>query len=336
MKYTPGDKVLLLHSGEEGTVIEILDKEMVMVEVDGIQFPVYEDQIDFPYFQRFTEQRKEKKKPESTYVDDIRKEKMSPTLADLDVRLLLVPFFDPDIYDDEVITKFKIYLGNYKNENYRFRYHVNCKGKMEFEISSELPAQNNFYLHDLMMEELSDVSAFEFRFSLLKTQKTISQFADIRIKKNAKQIMNKIEDMKMNNEPSFYFTLFETYPDKKEEMIPDYNGPSNQLMKIHNGTTHEEPVRTVIDLHIDKLTDNWKSMSNFEMLTLQLSTFEKYYDQALLHRQTKLIVIHGVGKGKLRDEIHLLLQHRHEVKSYVNEYHPLFGYGATEIYFQFD
>jgi len=36
----------------------------------------------------------------------------------------------------------------------------------------------------------------------------------------------------------------------------------------------------------------------------------------------------------LRDEIHDMLRLKKEVKSFVNQYHPSFGYGATEIYFK--
>jgi dsDNA-specific endonuclease/ATPase MutS2 len=46
-------------------------------------------------------------------------------------------------------------------------------------------------------------------------------------------------------------------------------------------------------------------------------------------------VIHGVGSGRLRDEIHDLLRLKREVKSFVNQYHPSYGYGATEIYLQY-
>jgi len=42
-----------------------------------------------------------------------------------------------------------------------------------------------------------------------------------------------------------------------------------------------------------------------------------------------------VGTGKLRDEIHERLHNRKEVRYYVNQYHPDFGFGATEIYFQY-
>jgi hypothetical protein len=96
-----------------------------------------------------------------------------------------------------------------------------------------------------------------------------------------------------------------------------------------------EPARTVVDLHIEKLTDSWKQFSNFEMLTLQLKTFEKYYDLAIAHRQPVLTIIHGVGTGKLKDEIHESLRLKREVKSFVNQYNPQYGYGATEIYFQY-
>mgnify|MGYP000200317558 CR=1 FL=1 len=54
MKYQVGDEILVLHSNEEGHIIEIMNNEMVMIEVRGVKFPAYMDQIDFPYFKMFT------------------------------------------------------------------------------------------------------------------------------------------------------------------------------------------------------------------------------------------------------------------------------------------
>jgi dsDNA-specific endonuclease/ATPase MutS2 len=48
-----------------------------------------------------------------------------------------------------------------------------------------------------------------------------------------------------------------------------------------------------------------------------------------------IAIIHGVGTGKLKDEVHESLRLKKEVKSFVNQYNPLYGYGATEIYFQY-
>ena len=74
-------------------------------------------------------------------------------------------------------------------------------------------------------------------------------------------------------------------------------------------------------------------MSNFEILTMQLSEFQKWYELAVAHRQPSLVIIHGVGTGKLRDEIHEILKTKREVKTFINQYDPRFGYGATEIFF---
>jgi hypothetical protein len=59
MKFETGDKVTVLLTSEDGTVVEIINDKMVMVEVKGVRFPAYTDQLDFPYFKMFTEKRKE-------------------------------------------------------------------------------------------------------------------------------------------------------------------------------------------------------------------------------------------------------------------------------------
>ena len=76
MKFQVGDKVLLLHSNEEGEVVGIINKKMVTVDVGGVEFPVYTDQIDFPYFKRFTEKKAPPPK-QKKYVDDVKKEKVN-------------------------------------------------------------------------------------------------------------------------------------------------------------------------------------------------------------------------------------------------------------------
>jgi dsDNA-specific endonuclease/ATPase MutS2 len=47
----------------------------------------------------------------------------------------------------------------------------------------------------------------------------------------------------------------------------------------------------------------------------------------------RIFVIHGVGEGKLRDVISTQLMQMTEVKSFKNEFHPRYGFGATEVIF---
>jgi len=150
-------------------------------------------------------------------------------------------------------------------------------------------------------------------------------------------MFQKIEEIKEKNLPSISYPLFTNYPDKAEEDKFELNSLAAKGFKVYDASKVRQnlpPARSIVDLHIEKLSDNWKNMSNFEMLTLQLHEFEKWYDLAVAHHQPELIVIHGIGAGKLKDEIHDILKTKKEVKTFINQYDPRFGYGATEIYFQ--
>ena len=89
-----------------------------------------------------------------------------------------------------------------------------------------------------------------------------------------------------------------------------------------------------LDLHIEKLTDKHSSMNNGQKLKLQLDTFQRFLEDAIIIGIDRVFVIHGIGKGKLKNEIAAILFQHPEVKTFVNEFHPRYGFGATEIIFK--
>jgi hypothetical protein len=336
MKYAPGDRVLILHSKEEAEVVEIINEKMVLVDVNGIRFPVYIDQIDFPYFHNFSSKKIVAPKKEKVYVDNLKKEEVSKKYdVHSGVWISFLPVFDKNIFDDDVVEKIKIYLINQTADAFNFLYQIKFKGSPDFHLNNTVLPFNEFYLHDIPFEEMNDSPKFEFDFSLLNPDKKKVSHFETTFKIKAKQLFQKIEEMKLKNEPTFSFILFEDYPDKIEEVIPEYNNFQGKLYQISNGVQKLEPARSVVDLHIEKLTDNWEGLSNFEILTIQLRNFEKYYQLAVVHRQPNLIVIHGIGTGKLRNEIHEILKTKKEVRTFANQYHHDFGFGATEIFLQY-
>ena len=338
MKFQVGDKVILLHSNEEGEVIDIINSKMVMVNVEGTKFPVYVDQIDFPYFKWFTQKKVESPRPKK-YIEDIKKEKDSPKpKLNNGIWLSFLPVFDKDVFDDDIVEKFRLYLVNQTNDAFNFIYRLRYMGDPEFELKNEIGPQGDFYLNDLPFEKLNDGPKFEFEFSLSRPDKSRSDYFETNFKPRARQIFRKIEELKLKQEASFSYQLFDEYPAKVKEEKIDIGKLAASGYKIYEAAAGNDgpPPPTVIDLHIEKLTDNWQKMNNLQKLELQLSSFEKYYDQTVLHRQPMMIVVHGVGSGKLRNEIHDILRMKKEVKSFVNQYHPAFGYGATEIYLQYD
>jgi len=69
-----------------------------------------------------------------------------------------------------------------------------------------------------------------------------------------------------------------------------------------------------IDLHIEKLLENSSHLSAHEKFLFQLDTFKKFTNKMLTERQSKFVVIHGAGEGKLKSEIQSLLQSRKRFK----------------------
>lgn len=336
MKYQLGDTVLLLHSQEEGEIVEIINKEMVMVEVKGIRFPVYLDQVDFPYFKRFSEKKNVPTKKEKVYIDHLKKEENAiKNNVHSGVWISFLPEFNKDIFEDDVVEKIKIYLQNQTADAYNFNYQIKFKGLPDFHLNNSILPFKEFYLHDIPFEEMNDAPKFEFDFSLTNINKKKVSHFEATFKIKAKQLFQKIEEMKLKNEPTFSSLLFENYPDKPQEVIPDYHPARPHFYAISDNKQMLEPPRSIVDLHIEKLTDNWKSLSNFDILTIQLREFEKFYQLAVAHRQPNLIIVHGIGTGKLRNEIHEILKTKKEVRTFANQYHPNFGFGATEIFFQY-
>ncbi|MGQ0827611.1 MAG: Smr/MutS family protein [Bacteroidota bacterium] len=84
-----------------------------------------------------------------------------------------------------------------------------------------------------------------------------------------------------------------------------------------------------INLHIEELLDNYTGMSNAEIIQVQLKHFQKALDKAISGRYKKLVVIHGIGNGRLKHEVRILLSA--ENLQFYDASYAKYGYGATEV-----
>ena len=85
-----------------------------------------------------------------------------------------------------------------------------------------------------------------------------------------------------------------------------------------------------IDLHLHELVDDERHLGEGEKLEYQLRYFERMLNTAIRTGKRKLIVIHGVGEGRLRDEVRRVLDH-YDVVRFHDANPRQYGYGATEV-----
>ncbi|ANW96712.1 DNA mismatch repair protein MutS [Wenyingzhuangia fucanilytica] len=86
-----------------------------------------------------------------------------------------------------------------------------------------------------------------------------------------------------------------------------------------------------VDLHIEKLVKSASGMSNGDILNKQLDTAQHKVDFAIKNRIPKIVFIHGVGEGVLKEGLYSIFNRyslRYEEASYQR-----YGLGATEVTF---
>jgi hypothetical protein len=85
-----------------------------------------------------------------------------------------------------------------------------------------------------------------------------------------------------------------------------------------------------VDLHIEELMDNWSGMSNAQLLDVQLQRTQKELDAAIAAHMRRIVFIHGVGNGRLKQEVRKLLATYKGIR-YHDASFQRYGFGATEV-----
>lgn len=87
----------------------------------------------------------------------------------------------------------------------------------------------------------------------------------------------------------------------------------------------------VIDLHIEYLLDSHGHMSNHQIVLYQLDVCKRELDKHIERGTTQLVIVHGVGKGKLKEEVRYLLNSYPDIE-YMDEHYSDKGIGATKVF----
>ena len=113
-------------------------------------------------------------------------------------------------------------------------------------------------------------------------------------------------------------------PEKLREKMLEKNTPEMPVV----AQQFQRP-SAVIDLHIEKLTTDFMTLNNAQMLERQLGEFDKQIEQGIASGMDFMTFIHGVGNGTLRTEIQRRLSKHPNVAYYEDAQKEKFGYGAT-------
>jgi hypothetical protein len=94
-----------------------------------------------------------------------------------------------------------------------------------------------------------------------------------------------------------------------------------------------EPEVEEVDLHAEALVSDPSKLQAGELLELQLSRFTAVLENALKSdRRGKMVFIHGIGSGKLKQELRSSLAKNYPRLSFQDASFKEYGYGATMVF----
>lgn len=340
MVFAIGTKVRFIHTGEVGVVTAWLDGGMVSVRVDDFDIPAFTDDIvrldEASTVKAKVVQGKQEKVPEPR--QPVIVETQYTILKSIGIQLAFDPIWDKD----GNVNKYQIYLLNDTRYDVLYDYEFSLLNGKSLTGNGKLKGVSYLLIGEMLFDQLNDAPVFDMECQVLTTagaEKPMHK--NLKIK--AKQFFNQVKTAPLLNKQVHLFRVFEnlqaTDQSSEEEDLKTYTQrnarPKANWHKQLNSHEVEELAHfnPEFDLHIENLIENPKKLNKGEILNIQMTHFERFLDKALRLGVERVFVIHGVGEGKLRDAISTRLVQMPEIKSFKNEYHPRYGYGATEVIF---
>jgi len=84
-----------------------------------------------------------------------------------------------------------------------------------------------------------------------------------------------------------------------------------------------------IDLHIYELVDKPRDLTNSEMLAIQIQRLEHFIHNCIVQSVSEFVIIHGVGEGVLKTEVHKVLVSHGNIEFTEADFRE-YGAGATQ------
>jgi hypothetical protein len=339
MKFKIGDKVRFLNEKGEGIVTKIINKTTVGITIEeGFEIPVMISELVSifdgavaisPVTPVVIEE------PVVTYT--------SAAVSRKETAKGIFIALSPEKENDISHSDFNIWLINHTGFN--ILYCVSSLKSKGYELFSKGEAKSfeSKLIETIGKKQIDDFSTLKidvvfYNDKPFEHEPPVSEIIKIKpfrlYKENAftendlipeKAIIINVSDL----EKDLYFNKPEAANTDLSKLLFQKNKPATSEKKSKPHRINNAAFEMEIDLHIEELIDNYGGMSNAEIIQVQLRHFQKALDKALNEHYRSLTVIHGVGNGRLKQEVRAILSSM-KLRFHDGSYSK-YGFGATEV-----
>lgn len=354
MRYKVGDKVSFLNEARNGIVRKIINAQMVSVEIeDGFEIPVL--CTDLVKIETSKDDLSDRKAPALDVDAYFNQEENDDDSLSQDLYIDEKKQFPKGLYlayvpenkSNLASGNMTIMFINYTDYELLFTYAIEKENKFIDEDYDLTGAETSYLMNELNVSQINEWSKIKFQVIYFNKGK-------INLKKPLIRTIE-LNPVKIYRENSYkYCSLI----NKKCILVPfdqvggDFNweeAEDNNQEFVEKGTEIKQELENAnklevfpqqfivekgiaeIDIHIWQLTNNYRNMTNGEIVTLQKNYFRRYLDLAISNKLEKIVFIHGVGNGTLKNEIRTVLENSYPNLEFRDASMAKYGVGATEV-----
>jgi hypothetical protein len=340
MNFKIGDKVRFLNEKGEGIVSKIINKTTVGITIeDGFELPFAVSQLLLIYDE--SRIQSSVKYVEEPPVVPLEKKNLKTSKIEEQEGIYLA--FSPEKENDIAHSDFNVWMINNTSYQLLFTYSIFSNDGFKTFETGHIDAFEHELIETIDRKLLSESSTFKIDALFFDEkehthQLPISEVIKLKPIKLYKE--NAFSENRFISEKSLIINVCELNGLKSEDQYrPDIDLSKILFQKQTKTDTSKKSKPHVsnnpayemeINLHIEELMENYSGMSNAEIIQIQLKHFQNALDKAINDRCRSLVVIHGVGNGRLKQEVRAIITSYKNLKMHDGSYSK-YGFGATEI-----
>lgn len=327
MKLRIGDKVRFLNEKGEGLLTRFKDKNYAYVELpDGFEIPYLIKELVPIHTELIINS-------EAENLD------LNPEIATAETVYFVI---EPDHELPILVNDYNIYLFNSSSYHLLFSYSIKDDAYFQTLKHGEVGPYQKVLLKQVKSGFFKEyayqkVECILFKNTHFRAQIPIAETIHISASSLGVAQLIEHEEFKL---PVYVFILKDefTVSQNVEQKLSNDDIEKLKSIKEYKSSTKvskskKEQLKLLekeIDLHIEELIEDVAGLSNHQILSIQIEKVEKELDKALENGIKRLILIHGVGNGRLKMEIQKILKDLKGV-TYQDASYKEYGYGATQV-----
>ncbi|BAX78657.1 Smr/MutS family protein [Labilibaculum antarcticum] len=337
MQINSGDKVRFLNETGGGIVTRIIDAKTVMVLNDEDEFEIPSLKRNLVVIESASTGNSPQLKQSNSTSASFTSTKQSLFVEKEEVYAA----FAPKESSTPSESPLELYLINDTNQIILYNFFDEKGNGLEGVTAGTLDPKSKILLAEYEIKELGELTCCQFQIIFYQQGKCTP--------KSPLNRTLKIQAVKFHKSSSYKDTAYfhqevilhkltgeimeqklEELSDKDFKQVIREKGKSEKAKPALKKNNSDNNI-VEVDLHVNALIDSVTGLSNADILELQMNKFHEVLRQHQNDKGKKIVFIHGIGNGTLKQHVHSELKRKYKKHYEQDASFKEYGWGATMV-----